>query len=126
MAFQVTLVPDVTPDVTAAADLQGHKNKFVQVLATGVYLADVRSVAFTATYVLQTKPNSGVSCGLTSAPSIARVIAGEAIGRGQLVQPMSASGLAAIAVNVGSNQAVGVAWTAATASGDILSVKMRW
>ena len=124
MAIEVTLVPELTPTVTAAADLSAHKNKFVQVLAAGVYLADVRSAGFTGNYVLQNDPASGETCSVAGGPSVAKVIAGEAVTRGQGVQCMSATGLAAITSH-GNAAFAGTAWSTVAGSGEYLAVKLR-
>lgn len=123
MAFQVTLVADCTPPGTAAVDLSAHKNKFVSVFPAGVNLSDQRSLA-TGVYVLQNEPTSGKAVSVMGAPSIAKVIAGQAIAVGQWVEPMSASGLAQTST-VGSLSNVGVAWTSAAGSGEYVVVKLH-
>jgi hypothetical protein len=130
MSIEVTLVPELTPTVTAASDLSAHKNKFVQVHGTGVVLADVRSQTFTKTYVLQNQPLSGEPCTVSGGPNVAKVIAGEAITRGAIVQCMSASGLAGIVpVTSGGWLAplgtVGTAWSTVAGSGEYLAVKLN-
>lgn len=123
MAIEVTLVADVTPEVTAAADLRTHQNKFVQVMAAGVHLADVRSGGYCFTGVLDNKPNTGEACSIMGGPSVRRVIAGEAVTRGAVVQPMSASGLAGVS-SWGNTAAVGTAWSTVAGSGEYLGVKL--
>jgi hypothetical protein len=122
MAIDVELVAPVTPTVTAAVDLSGHQNKFVQVMGAGVLLADARSASFTSTYVLKNKPRSGENCTLSGKPNIDKVIAGEAITRGQVVHCMSATGLASV-TSAGDPSKVGIAWSTVAGSGEYVSVK---
>lgn len=123
MAIEVTLVPELTPVVTAAVDLRTHTNKFVQVTPLGVVLADVRSAG--GAFVLKNAPNTGQDCTISGVTNIPRVIAGEAIAIGQFVQPMSASGLAGVSA-VGSLANAGIAWTAAAGSGEYLAVGLGY
>ncbi len=123
MAIDVDLVPAVTPTVTAAADLRTNQRALVSVTPLGVGLADQRSSMPGATGVLENKPNTGEPCTVALGPNIRKIIAGEAIGVGQTIQPMSASGLAG--VTSGGNPArVGFAWQAAAGSGDLFAVKL--
>ncbi len=122
MAIDVDLVPAVTPTVTAAADLRLNQRAFVAVTPLGVGLADVRSARPGTVHVLENKPNTGEPCTLATGPNIRKVVAGEAIGLGLLVQPMSASGLAGVSIN--SWGGVGIAWQAAAGSGDLFAVKL--
>lgn len=123
MAIEVTLVPELTPTVLAGVSHASNQGKFVQVMASGVLLADVRSAAYTSTYVLQNAPASGEACSVSHIPNVAKVIAGEAVTRGQCVQPMSASGLAAV-TSGGNAACVGTAWSTVAGSGEYLAVKL--
>lgn len=122
-AFDVELVPAVTPPVTAAADLRAHQRKFVAVTPSGVGIADVRSAKPGAIGVLENTPNTSENATVAFGPNIRAVIAGEAIGIGQMVLCMSASGLAGVAADINSG-AVGVAFQAATGSGNQIAVKL--
>jgi hypothetical protein len=123
MAIDHDLIDAITPTVTAAADLRAGARKFVSVAAAGVNLADVRSSVGGIVGVLENKPNTGEDCSIMYGPSVRKVIAGEAVGLGQIVQPMSASGMAG--VTSGGNPAkVGFAWQAAAGSGDLFAVKL--
>lgn len=130
MSEKVSLVPGITPwAMTATSDLRNDQNKFVQVYPVGVVLADARSFAgagvpATGIYVLDNKANSGQQCALNLAPNVARVVAGEAIGAGRWVQPMSATGLAGVS-SQGHPGAQGIALVAATGSGHLISVHLR-
>jgi hypothetical protein len=122
MAIDVDLVPAVTPTVTAAADLRTNQRAFVAITPLGVGLADVRSARPGAIGVLENKPNTSENCTVAFGPNIRKAVAGEAIGLGQHVQVMSATGLAGV---LGAHSyAVGIAWQAAAGSGDLFAVKL--
>ena len=121
MAIEIELVPFLTPQVTAVADLRTHQRKLVQVTPSGVGLADVRSGG--TAYVLGNAPNTGEVAAVICGPNAPKVIAGEAIGIGQCVQPMSVSGLAGV-TSAGNIAAVGEAWSTAAGSGGVFTLKL--
>jgi hypothetical protein len=124
MAIEIELVPFITPIVPAGADLRTHQRKFVQVTQGGILVADVRTSNITTNYVAATAPDSGQPGAIISGPNCPKVIAGEAIVIGGLVQVMSASGLAG-ACPVGSfTYAVGTALATAAGSGEYIPVKL--
>lgn len=128
MSIKIQLVADITPaNLRATADLSGHANKFVQLNANGVALADARScVAGGGSYVLQTKTTSGFACGLGTGPNVMPVIAGNAITAGQWVSPMSATGLAMVTSAGNVDGRCGIAWQSTTnGSGDLIAVQLR-
>jgi hypothetical protein len=123
MAIDVELVPAVTPTVGASTDLRTNQRNLVAITPSGVGLADVRSAKPGLIGVLETKTNSGDPCTIAFGPNIRKVVAGEAIGLGLMVQPMSASGLAGVCTNPASG-GIGIAWQAAANSGDVFAVKL--
>lgn len=123
MAIEVELVPGFTAPVTASGDLRGHQYKFVQVFPPGVVLANVASAGAARAYVLGNQPDAGQHVTLYTGPSIKKIYAGEAITLGQVVQPMSASGLAGV-TSAGNVAGVGTAMQTVAGSGELVPVQL--
>ena len=129
MAEAVTLIGNLTPNVTAATDLRTAQFKAVSIFPNGVRLADQTNSAAAAALILANKPNSGQACELVSLANVGRVIVASTNNIGDWLAPVGATGLVGVAswnTAGGPPAGMGIAMTAAaTGSGQLVSLWMR-
>lgn len=114
-------IPGFRRGYEVAGDLSGQQFRFVKL--SGGTLAAVAAATDPVIGVLENKPNVNKDKRATVMISgVARVMASKAIAAGVLVY-ITADGR--ITDTAASNQAVGVAETAATAAGDLISVLLK-
>ena len=125
MAEAVTLIGNLTPNVTAASDLRTAQFKAVSIFPNGVRLADQTNSAAAAALILANKPNSGQACELVSLANVGRIVVASTNNIGDWLVPIGATGLAGTS-SAGNTAAMGIAMTAAaTGSGQLVSLWMR-
>ena len=121
MAHDITLVPYVTPGVTAVQDFRTHQHKAVRFDAGGVRFSDT-SANSGPCFILGNKPNSGEACTLVGPVNVTKAIAGLAVLTGNWVT-VAVSGFC-VPGSDASALLMGVAMTGA-ASGSTFDLYLR-
>lgn len=117
MAFQQE--SDFTVSLEAAADLSTHQYKLVKV--TGAMQVNIATAATDfAVGVLQNKPSAVGQSATVQCAGISKLIAGAAVAAGDRVTADSTG--RAVATTTAGNKVFGIALTATSAAGQIVSV----